>query len=79
MPRMSVMLGRCPNHPDSLQREHYGVCDFCMLTTHRHLLPPPDEETKAWCAKLASYANQPRVTYRSEPNCYDQDGVIDDD
>jgi len=55
----------------------HGICWFCCQ--EKGLLPPPDEETKAWIDKLAYYANQPRVTYRSEPNCYDQDGVIDDD
>jgi hypothetical protein len=70
---------RCPNHPDYRIEDH-GYCCVCELTTHRHLTPSrePDEETKAWIAKLAYYANQPRVTYRSEAETFDE-GIYDDD
>lgn len=67
MPTLDQMLHpRCPNHPDYVV-ERFGVCCVCEMTTHRHL------------SGFKLIASSERVAYRTEANCYDQQGVVDDD
>ncbi|MDA7663843.1 hypothetical protein N8569_00915 [bacterium] len=80
---MKLNLGQptqCPHCENMLKTDYdreRGYCDLCAMTTCKHLsgfklIPdPPEKVWGTWPYR--------RTVYRSEANCYGQDGVIDDD
>lgn len=69
MPTLAELLvPPCPVHPENRVREHYGVCDFCLMTKFKHLLPEPEmsDKHKAMFERLQIIAARRRRHYRNE-------------